>query len=267
MVFQWRKYLAESDGLTICFAKKGSLGMGGMGIATTGRRVAVVHEFGHAFVGLLDEYANNPGAPPGRVAARNAISGPGPKEPPDPTHVPWRHWLEAKNPEVGVFLGGATYQLGVWRPATSCAMNSGGGSRMCWVCREAGVQKLYEYVNPIDEASPAATSLVVAHGEPVELSVVPLRPKRPALRCAVHRAREAPQRDARGRQPGGPDDEEGPARSRPGVPDEDDPRAHRPTEATASAPPRPARHAEPAPARPGRRFGPRTSARAGGARW
>gem|GEM_PF-831800 len=182
MVFQWRRYLRESDGLSICFAKKGSLGMGGMGIATTGRRVAVVHEFGHAFVGLLDEYANNPSAPPGRVAARNAISGLGPKEPPDPLHVPWRHWIEAKNPEVGVFLGGATYQLGVWRPATSCAMNSGGGSRMCWVCREAGVQKLYEYVNPIDEAGPAETSLVVPHGETVELYVVPLRPKHHALK-------------------------------------------------------------------------------------
>ena len=250
MVFQWRKYLAESDGLTICFAKKGSLGMGGMGIATTGRRVAVVHEFGHAFVGLLDEYANNPGAPPGRVAARNAISGPGPKEPPDPTHVPWRHWLEAKNPEVGVFLGGATYQLGVWRPATSCAMNSGGGSRMCWVCREAGVLKLYEYVNPIDEASPAATSLVVAHGEPVELSVVPLRPKRHALLCdwfIEHVKRRSVTREDD--EPEDPIDEEGPsARSRPGSPDEDDPRAHVPDGRTGVGPLRGlARHAEPWP--------------------
>ena len=33
-----------------------------MGIATTGPRGVVVHEFGHAFVGLLDEYANTSSA-------------------------------------------------------------------------------------------------------------------------------------------------------------------------------------------------------------
>lgn len=177
MVFRWRKYLKESDGLSICFAKKGELGMGGMGIATTGRRVAVVHEFGHAFVGLLDEYAVNPGSPPGRVAARNAISGKGPKEPPDVERVPWRHWLDAKNPEVGVFLGGATFQEGVFRPAASCAMNAGGGGSYCWVCREAGVLKLYEYVNPVDEATPASPRVTLASGATATFSVVPLAPK------------------------------------------------------------------------------------------
>lgn len=177
MVFKWRKFLKVSDGLSICFAKKGELGMGGMGIATTGRRVAVVHEFGHAFIGLLDEYANNPNAPAGHVAARNAISGKGPKEPPDLDKIPWKHWLDAKNSEVGVFLGGATYQLGVFRPATSCAMNAGGGSPLCWVCREAGVLKLYEYVNPIDEEGPVEKTVAYAHGEKREFYVVPLAPK------------------------------------------------------------------------------------------
>ena len=177
MVFQWRRYLKVSDGLSICFAKKGELGMGGMGIATTGRRVAVVHEFGHAFIGLLDEYANNPNMPPGHIAARNAISGNGPKDPPDPDKIPWKHWLDAKNPEVGVFLGGATYQQGVFRPATSCAMNSGGGSPLCWVCREAGILRIYEYVSPIDEAVPAEAKVVLPSGERREFSVVPMAPR------------------------------------------------------------------------------------------
>ena len=177
MVFKWRKYLKVSDGLSICFAKKGELGMGGMGIATTGRRVAVVHEFGHAFIGLLDEYANNPGAPAGRISARNAVSGKGPKEEPDLAYVPWKHWLDAKNPEVGLFLGGATYQLGVYRPAAACAMNSGGSSPLCWVCREAGVLRIYEYVSPIDEAAPAEAAVVIPPGGRREFSVVPMAPK------------------------------------------------------------------------------------------
>ncbi len=176
MVFKWRKYLKVSDGLSICFAKKGQLGMGGMGIATTGRRVAVVHEFGHAFVGLLDEYAINPSPPSGRISAPNAVSGKGPKEPPDLAFVPWKHWILAKNTEVGLFLGGATYQLGVWRPAPACAMNSGGTSPYCWVCRETGVLRIYDYVNPIDEAAPASDEVVIPPGGKAEFSVVPMAP-------------------------------------------------------------------------------------------
>lgn len=177
MVFKWRRYLDVSDGLSICFAKKGQLGMGGMGIATTGRRVAVVHEFGHAFVGLLDEYAVNPGPAPGRISAPNAVSGKGPKEPPDLKYVPWKHWLDAKNNEVGLFLGGATYELGVFRPAPACAMNSGGSSPYCWVCRETGVLRIYDYVNPIDDAAPADAVVVIPPGGRHEFSVVPMAPK------------------------------------------------------------------------------------------
>jgi hypothetical protein len=219
MVFQWRKYLKVSDGLSICFAKKGELGMGGMGIATTGRRVAVVHEFGHAFIGLLDEYAVNPGSPPGRIAARNAISGKGPKEPPDPERIPWRHWLDAKNPEVGVFLGGATYQQGVFRPAASCAMNAGGGGTLCWVCREAGVLRIYEYVNPIDEAAPAAARLTMAPGEKREFSVVPMAPKRHRLSTEWYlekvRTKTVTRRDDEEDEPAPPEPEPPPAAEGP----------------------------------------------------
>jgi hypothetical protein len=177
MVFKWRKYLKVSDGLSLVFAKKGELGMGGMGIATTGRLVAVVHEFGHAFVGLLDEYANQAGPPEGRISAANAVSGTGPKDPPVPQAIPWRHWLQAQNPDVGVLLGGATYTLGVWRPAATCAMNSGGSSPYCWVCREAGVLRIYEYVSPIDEATPDGTTVRIAEKSRAEFSVVPMEPK------------------------------------------------------------------------------------------
>jgi hypothetical protein len=183
MVMRWRKYLPVSDGLTIAFAKKGSLGMGGMGIATTGRRVAVVHEFGHAFVGLLDEYAVNPGAPQGAafVSAANAVPGKGPKEPPDLKDVPWKHWIDAKNKDVDLFLGGATFQLGVYRPAADCAMNTGGSSPYCWVCREEGLLRIYEYVSPVDASSPAEASVWLGEKEVREFSVTPMVPKTHAL--------------------------------------------------------------------------------------
>jgi hypothetical protein len=183
MVFKWRKYLRGpdgkylGDGLSICFAKKGALGMGGGGIATTGRLVAVVHEFGHAFVDLLDEYSMNGGAPPGRISAANAVSGRAPGEPPDPRAVPWKHWLDAKNPEVGVFEGGATYAKDVYRPAAACAMNSGGSSPYCWVCREAGVRMIYEYVDPVDDWAPSRAEVRLVRGVEQEFWVRPMTPK------------------------------------------------------------------------------------------
>ncbi len=144
-VWHYLQYLDAHDSLAIVFAQMGQLGMGGMGIATTGPRGVVVHEFGHAFVGLLDEYANNPGPPAGAIGGPNATS--------DPANPPWQHFLDAKVPGVDVLEGGATFQKGVWRPAGACAMNAG-GSAYCPVCREATVLRLYTYVSPIDSLSP-----------------------------------------------------------------------------------------------------------------
>jgi hypothetical protein len=170
---------ANDDRLTIAFARFGVLGMGGGGIANVGRpdKSVTVHEFGHAFVGLLDEYANNPGPPERPIrGAANASSTD------DPTKVPWAHFLAKKVAGVGVFEGGATYRKGVWRPARACAMNSAGNNAFCPVCREAGILRIYRYVSPIDAVSPATRLEVrVTEGKPDVLTVVPMRPKTKAL--------------------------------------------------------------------------------------
>jgi hypothetical protein len=169
-VWHYLQYLDNHDSLAIVFAQMGRLGMGGMGIATTGPRGVVVHEFGHAFVGLLDEYANNPGEPSGFVNGPNATTS--------PDKPPWQHFLDAKVPGVGVYEGGATFQKGVWRPAPGCAMNSGGGSPYCPVCREAAVLRIYERVSPIDEVWPKEDVVEVAAGsnELPEFRVLPMAP-------------------------------------------------------------------------------------------
>ena len=183
-VLRWRSYLKHSDGLTIAFANKGALGMGGGGIATTGKKVAVVHEFGHAFVLLLDEYVNNPNRPGYRIYAPNAIStnDPDPRKEPPLEEIPWKHWLapKYKGAGIGVLLGGATYATGVFRPSGSCAMNTGGGS-YCWVCRETGVLRIYSYLGPIDESGPAMDRIRLAAGETKEFFVQPMQPKTHAL--------------------------------------------------------------------------------------
>jgi hypothetical protein len=180
-VARWRQYFKNSDGLTIAFANKGALGMGGGGIATTGKKVAVVHEFGHAFVGLLDEYTGNPERPQGKVYAPNAIStdNPDPREPPPIDEIPWKHWLvlKPKPADVGVHLGGATYSTGVFRPAPGCAMNAGGNAKYCTVCRETGVLRIYSYVSPLDEYGPVQERQDLVVGEPREFWVQPMAPK------------------------------------------------------------------------------------------
>ncbi len=167
-VWHYLSYLDVNDALAIVFAKKGELGMGGMGIATTGPKGVVVHEFGHAFGGLLDEYANNPGEPFGVVESANTTT--------NRQNPPWKHFLEAQVPGVGVYEGAATYKQGVWRPAPSCAMNTG-GSRYCPVCREATVLTIYTYVSPIDVVRPEEEEVVRGDGGWPAFGVLPMQPK------------------------------------------------------------------------------------------
>lgn len=166
-VWHYLDYLRANDGLALCFAKKGRLGMGGGGIATTAPRGVVVHEFGHAFTGLLDEYAIYAEKPSGQVRAANTTG--------DPEYLPWQHFIDVRYPGVGVYEGGATFKKGVWRPAVSCAMNTG-GSEFCPVCREATVLKIYEYVSPIDVVRPRTR--VVRRG-PEGWPTIEVEPMRP----------------------------------------------------------------------------------------
>jgi hypothetical protein len=177
------------DKFVIAFAKFGVLGMGGGGIANVGRpdKSVTVHEFGHAFSRLLDEYANNPTPPEtlGMYAktllAANAY--PNPTEP-KPEEVPWAHMLKKRVKGVGIYEGGATFQKGVWRPAASCAMNVG-GTQFCPVCREQTLLVIYEYVSPIDEATPdPAQELAAIAGGDMELVVLPMQPEKHRLKAS-----------------------------------------------------------------------------------
>ncbi len=173
------------DRFVIAFARFGRLGMGGGGVANVGRpdKSITVHEFGHSFSTLLDEYTINPGAPPGAwgrsLRAANAYVSP---EKPKPEEVPWAHMLEKRIKGVGIYEGGATFKKGVWRPAASCAMNVG-GVQFCPVCREQSILRIYEYVSPIDEHSPPQGTVVQAvEGDATELSVTPMQPKKKKLK-------------------------------------------------------------------------------------
>ena len=169
--------IPEHDGQAIVFVRNGVLGTGGGGTAVIGGREmkTMVHEFGHSFGQLHDEYQTQQGHGGGGVPNDVNVSSTG-----DTTKVPWAHWITAKHPQVGAYEGAAGQVRGAWRPtAAGCIMDS--AAAFCPVCREHLVLRLYEYVDPIDSVTPEpqAQRIKVPYkvgDEPLRLTVQVMRP-------------------------------------------------------------------------------------------
>lgn len=169
--------IPTSDGLAIVFVKLGILGTGGDGIGVIGGRNArtIVHEWGHAFARLGDEYADFTHERGGVSTAPNVS----PRE--DPAEVPWKHWIEARHPSIGVYEGAAGQVRDAFRPvASGCFMNK--GEEFCPVCREALLLRVYALVDPIDGVSPQPPPIgirepILLWDKPVEIRVTAMRPE------------------------------------------------------------------------------------------
>ena len=168
--------MPAQDGYAIVFVPLGTLGTGGGGVATVGGRNprTMIHEWGHAFVGLGDEYAVYTGLHAGVSDGINVAASD------DPERVPWVHFIAAGVPGVGVYEGANGQVRGAWRPtASGCRMND--GEFFCPVCREALILRIHEHVDPIDEARVRSSPGIPPEGElggedPHEFEVVVLRP-------------------------------------------------------------------------------------------
>ncbi len=113
-----------------------------------------VHEFGHGFAGLADEYYNS------SVAYSEFYPlDVEPWEPNITTLVDfdskWKHLLKKKIPiptppkkkyfdELGVFEGGGYVAKDVYRPSYDCLMNSLKGNKFCGACEDA-IQKMIDF--------------------------------------------------------------------------------------------------------------------------
>ncbi len=136
------------DNFAIVFVHAGVLGVGGGGIATIGGRSAktTVHEWGHAFAGLGDEYSSKT-HDRGKVQKNVNVS-----DTDDPEKVPWAHFIKAKVPGVGVYEGASGQVRGAWRPtASGCIMAN--GEFFCPPCREALILRIYSLVDPIESTN------------------------------------------------------------------------------------------------------------------
>lgn len=118
-----------------------------------------VHEFGHGFAGLADEYYTS-------AVAYNDFypAGVEPTEPNitallDSSRVKWARFVESGTPlptpigdrrfegRVGAFEGAGYAARGLYRPAQDCKMFSKGNKRLCPVC-VAAVTEMIEFYAP-----------------------------------------------------------------------------------------------------------------------
>jgi hypothetical protein len=133
-----------------------------------------LHELGHAFANLADEYE---------------YGGLTPYEAPNATaetvrdFIKWRLWIEETTPiptpetpsysgVVGLFEGAVYHAIGWYRPKLSCKMRAL-GVPFCEVCSEQTVLSIYNLVQTtISDYEPIEDSLTVSEGEILEFVIV-----------------------------------------------------------------------------------------------
>ncbi len=103
-----------------------------------------VHEMGHTFGKLADEYFGNANEAYNMTATS------------DTTLVKWRNWLKFGG--IGVYPYGTTGAEANWfRPHQNCKMRLL-GSPLCAVCNEGIINEIYKKMKPIDWFTPSNTS-------------------------------------------------------------------------------------------------------------
>ncbi len=112
-----------------------------------------VHEIGHTFSHLNDEYWAGPGY--GREAANMTLES-------STVRVRWKNWLNEFN--IGIYKHGDTGDAALWhKPGNGTCLMEYLNQEFCAVCREATVETLLKQVNPIEKAEPAPGSVVTVN--------------------------------------------------------------------------------------------------------
>jgi hypothetical protein len=105
-----------------------------------------LHELGHSFSGLADEYGGFQlpygGAEPQQINVTK-----------DPTGLKWSQWLGYDQPGIGVigaYEGGRNYDFGLYRPSQNSKMRSL-GEPFDAIAREKIILDIYSIVDPLDD--------------------------------------------------------------------------------------------------------------------
>ncbi|QVY67080.1 M64 family metallopeptidase [Polaribacter sp. Q13] len=111
-----------------------------------------IHELGHSFVKLLDEYY---------ATDDYLLEGINTTQETDPTKIKWTNWINKNG--VGIYPYGETGTAASWyRPHQNCKMRRL-NQPLCSVCTEATIEQIHSMTSPIDTYSPQNTG-------PIDLS-------------------------------------------------------------------------------------------------
>ena len=146
---------------------------------------AFIHEFNHTAPGIPDEYTSS--GMWGRGGEGSTATNEYRRD-----FVKWRAWIESDVPVptpysreyldvTGAFEGGIHRMAHLFRPtARGCLMGAGSfagdGQEMCVVCRQRAVQRFYQWVDPIEEATPRRRKLRIDGPTKLEFSVQRVKP-------------------------------------------------------------------------------------------
>lgn len=102
-----------------------------------------IHEIGHSFAKLGDEYWFNCGEAKNRTSNSNAAT------------IKWSNWLGSNNIGIHKIEGSSP---DCYRPHANCKMKSL-GAPFCSVCREGFIDKIYNIISPIDYFTPLSKTI------------------------------------------------------------------------------------------------------------
>jgi hypothetical protein len=126
-----------------------------------------VHEIGHTFSSLSDEYWA--GAAYGREAQNMTAES-------NSELVRWKNWLNTAN--IGVFSHGEDGDAARWfKPSTSNCLMEFLDKQFCAVCREGTTEKILQIVNPVEKVEPDTSELVVLSEKAQTFKLDLLRPE------------------------------------------------------------------------------------------
>lgn len=136
-----------------------------------------IHELGHSFARLADEYDYGP---------QNGYESPNSTAATEFENIKWNKWILPETPlptpetqdyanAVGLFEGAVYSETGWYRPKLNCKMNSL-FVPFCEVCSEQTVLSIYNYLNTIDEHQPAEPTQNISPQTSKEFSVETVDP-------------------------------------------------------------------------------------------
>jgi hypothetical protein len=138
-----------------------------------------LHEIGHSFGKLADEYDYQPEYSPGEYPNSTAQTS--------RASIKWNVWIDASTPiptpetsvydtKCGLFEGACYRTTGWYRPWNKCMMSD--LNHFCPVCNEELITVSYKQISPIDGTAPAAGTIINASSQPtISITLLPVSQK------------------------------------------------------------------------------------------